>query len=717
MGRRRLYQLLIPMSCAAAALCGCGAGGSSSAGITPPPQVPAFPLTIVAGTTSLLVGNPGYPFNGGSSGFTIAAAGGIMPYKWSWAPATGSTFPPGLSISTTSDGHGAISGIPTANGTYNMVVTVSDAEQPVAKISATYAIQIADPGPLADVSGDLPIGLVGQSYLRGPCAAGNGSGVATCPQGVPLIVSGGIPPFTWTWIAAAGSSLPPGLSIATGTIGASGGASMSPPIIGAIVGGSPTTPGTYDVIVNVTDSEVPAKTVATNRKIQIFQTNPPFVNNPPAPLRATLHQPYSLTFTTGLALQFPYGGSPPFTFSGTGLPAGFTLSSQGVLAGTPMSAGTFTISVAVQDSLGQTLGPQDFPLQVFAHGFSATGGLEQTGLYVESATLLGNGKVLVTEGSDGSFNPAGKAELYDPAAGTFSVTGSMVTPRWDYLASVLVNGKVLIAGGFGGTGFSNQLATAEIYDPGTGTFSPTNGQMTVARNSATATLLNNGEVLIAGGGTPAGLGSTAELYDPGTGTFSATGSMAVARDEHTATLLPNGKVLVAGGAEPLTGQTNVPDAEIYDPATGTFSPAGGMTTPRYSHTATLLANGAVLLVGGSVVSGGGSLATAEIFDPATQLFTATPGNMEAGRTNHSATLLPDGTVLLTGGIGNGTPGQLKVLGTAELYDLVTNTFSPAASMAGVRCQQSATLLQNGDVLVVAGRDAQAAPLSTAELYK
>jgi hypothetical protein len=164
-----------------------------------------------------------------------------------------------------------------------------------------------------------------------------------------------------------------------------------------------------------------------------------------------------------------------------------------------------------------------------------------------TATLLQNGKVLITGGTSlDSSNPTVTAEVYDPATGTFTVTGAMATAREEHTATLLADGKVLIVGGEGPVTGSSELqptATVEVYDPSTGLFSTT-GSMTAARSLHTATLLPSGKVLVAGGGDD---NSTAEVYDPATGYFSITGGMEIGRSGHTATLLPNGSVLVAGG--------------------------------------------------------------------------------------------------------------------------------------------------------------------------
>jgi hypothetical protein len=188
------------------------------------------------------------------------------------------------------------------------------------------------------------------------------------------------------------------------------------------------------------------------------------------------------------------------------------------------------------------------------------------------------------------------AELYDPASGTWTPTGSLAAPRRQHTATLLPSGKVLVAGGGNINNYNASLfASAELYDPATGTWTTT-GSLATARVIHTSTLLSNGKVLIVGGNGPPNYLASAELYDPTTGTWATTtGSLATARYYHTATLLPNGKVLVAGGA---TGQKTFASAELYDPSSGIWTATGSLGTARGGHTATALPNGEVLVTGG-----------------------------------------------------------------------------------------------------------------------
>jgi uncharacterized repeat protein (TIGR01451 family)/CSLREA domain-containing protein len=322
--------------------------------------------------------------------------------------------------------------------------------------------------------------------------------------------------------------------------------------------------------------------------------------------------------------------------------------------------------------------------------FSPTGNMNET-RYGHTATLLVNGKVLI---AGGFGTDIASAEIYDPATGTFSPTGSMVVSR-------LVG-------------------------------SPPLQDSTVGRYFHTATRLADGRVLLVGG-TPGPF--DAEIYDPATGMFSAVGGncrampdgstecgLTAPRQHHTATLLDNGTVLVLGGFAnhfQFSRSGVLPDAEIFDPSNGTFHAIANMTTPRMSHTATRLSNGTVLVAGGENDGGisgtAGILGTAETYDPATSSFSAGQP-MQMARRLFTATLLSNGQVLVAGGVVCASGQSCNVLYTAsaELYDPVSGAFSPTGSMTLARSEHTATLLANGSVLVTGGDNF--GPHATAELF-
>jgi Tol biopolymer transport system component len=345
--------------------------------------------------------------------------------------------------------------------------------------------------------------------------------------------------------------------------------------------------------------------------------------------------------------------------------------------------------------------------------WTVTGRMTEDRLAGLTATLLRDGKVLVAGGQRGWTPSAGdgtfaSAELYDPATGRWTATGSMTTPRMGHTATLLSDGRVLVAGGEHyavGSTAGGTLASAELYDPATGTWTAT-GSMTTPRSGHTAVLLPNGQVLVVGGGT------TAELYDPGTGRWTATGSMATARGWYTATLLNDGKVLVAGGSGGSIGTPagTLASAELYDPGTGTWVATGSMGTPRAFHTATLLPDGRVLIAAGaSVLRWGGDtlLASAELYDPSTGTWTAT-ASMVAPRQWHMATLLPDGRVLVAGGEGGARRNEWQP--TAELFDPGDPAPSsrPAAVVAYIKyIYRTSQMAQTGRVWIV-GTDGRGA---------
>jgi N-acetylneuraminic acid mutarotase/PKD repeat protein len=355
------------------------------------------------------------------------------------------------------------------------------------------------------------------------------------------------------------------------------------------------------------------------------------------------------------------------------------------------------------------------PITVFASGTWTTVG-SMAGTRAEgAATVLPNGKVLVAGGENDDSNSRTLipfSELYDPSTQTWSQSGNLNVPREFYPKNSLVllaNGKALLPGG---TDLGdNAYSTAELYDYTTGTWSNT-GSLNQARRMHVTVLLSDGRVLVAGGvdGPQGSNLASAELYDPSTGTWSNTGSLNTARQEGVGILLPNGKVLITGGD---AGSCSCPtsSAELYDPSTGTWSNAASMPyTSSLAHSLTLLQNGKVLLAGGRNLNG--FLATAAIYDPATDTWTSTPSMLES-RGDHSAALLQDGKVIVVAGANNG-----GTLNTTEIYDPVANSWSMGSSLQQARAYHVMVTLPD-NTLLASGGNQQFSPLTalaSAELY-
>jgi C-terminal processing protease CtpA/Prc/N-acetylneuraminic acid mutarotase len=337
-----------------------------------------------------------------------------------------------------------------------------------------------------------------------------------------------------------------------------------------------------------------------------------------------------------------------------------------------------------------------------------------------TVTLLPDGTVLVTGGTN-NLTAFATVERYNPATDTWTSAAPMVAARTNHTATLLDNGKVLVVGGYPGpVGDQPPLASAELYDPATNSWSIA-GALATARHAHTATRLPSGKVLVVGGRGASGDRidplASAELYDPATNAWTSAGALALARTYYSATLLPSGKVLVAGGYQ--GGIYSTAAAELYDPATNTWTGTGAMATARDHFTATLLANGRVFVAGGSTGTRD-PLASAELYDPSSGTWIKAR-DMATARGYHMATALPNGKVLLAGGYRGGFPviggaaDTATALASAVLYDPLTNAWASAGDMAAARASFRATLLPSGKVLVVGGtlgRDT----LATAELY-
>ena len=425
-----------------------------------------------------------------------------------------------------------------------------------------------------------------------------------------------------------------------------------------------------------------------------------------APLTITAASPPA--GTTGAAfLGYSFqasGGTPPFSWNESGpLPPGLMLSASGQLSGMPATAGTYPVSVTVTDSsYPPVTATAAVTLTVNGLSFTVLSASMTAPRSGHTATLLTSGKVLITGGANGVADAS--AELYDPATATFTATGSMTEARIGHTATLLNDSarSVLIVG----------LMTAELYNPATGTFTAT-GSMHYARNSPTATLLSNtgpnaGKVLIVGGDA-----AVAELYDPGIGTFTDTGSTTIVRSGHTATLLTAGplagQVLIAGGSD--AGGNASASAELYNPATGMFTTTGDMTGARTGHTATALGtqdgaqNGDVLIIG--------TEGTADLYDPSKGTFARIGSLLMQPSYAHTANLRNDGTVLAAGGYGfpRCEPGswcpcaRVSVSGTAAaLFAPESDGFTATGSLGTGRDSHTATVLADGTVLIVGGTE-------------
>ena len=310
-----------------------------------------------------------------------------------------------------------------------------------------------------------------------------------------------------------------------------------------------------------------------------------------------------------------------------------------------------------------------------------------------TATGWQSGRVLVAGGYNSTSGLLNQAEIYDSMAGTWSIRGHMINPRRGHTATMLQGeGKVLFAGGQGNT--ISTSASAEIYH--LSSFSPT-GFMKYDRIGHTATILPNWKVLVTGGGDVAGNSrASAEIYDPETGTWTLTGSMKYDRIGHTAILLINGKVLVAGGRD--TAGNSRASAELYDPETGTWTQTGSLNFGRTLFTATVLNDGIVLVAGGADLATLDARASAELYDPATGKWTQT-GSLNQKRLMHTASRI-NGKVLVAGGSFTGIqqylvgqPSRIEThVASAEIYDPVTRQWTQTGSLNYERSGHTATTI-------------------------
>src|ERR1700693_134033 len=459
-----------------------------------------------------------------------------------------------------------------------------------------------------------------------------------------------------------------------------GGGVVTPPPGGG--GNGPTAP---DVVVSISPS--PA-TVAVNESVTFVAT----VTLNGTTAKATDQRLY-WWISTPIGSSIPFGPSTTYTYTAASTPTTRTLTGQSYLNitdsataaitvgnknGGVTSPGSLTIprightATLLQDGTVLIVGEYNTPISpVFLSSgelynyttkqFSANSSSVVYGRAFHSATLLPGGKVLIAKGrgamtTDGVLN---SNYAYNPLTQQFDGAGYPNPRRANHTSTLLPNGNVLLAGGTDG---NSPLTSAESYN--IFTFQSSSSYMFSPRMDHTATLLKDGTVLVTGGNNGTNNLASFEIFNPTNSLFTTSSQiMATTRAGHTATLLPDGSVLIAGGIVESKGFATT-SAEIY--SLGKFTSTGRMSTPIAFHTATALSDGSVLIAGGGgvLISGSPAFVTsvAEIYSPAAKAFLPTSGLMNNARVNHTATLLPTGEVLISGGF-DGT----DALSSAEIY--------------------------------------------------
>jgi hypothetical protein len=458
---------------------------------------------------------------------------------------------------------------------------------------------------------------------------------------------------------------------------------------------------------------IPAAAIATAGTAAVTVTNPSPGGGTSDPLTFTITATNPTPTITTISPTSAAAGGAAFTLTvnGTNFVASSVVDFAGVAgtitavsatqltvaipAATIATAGTAAVTVTNPAPGGGTSNAVNFFISAPGPAWVSTGTMSFQ-RFGHTATLLVDGQVLV---AGGAWNGAAPCEIYNPSTHGWTTTGTMNTSaRALHTATLLQNGKVLVAGGSDQFPGFSATATAELFDPSTGAWTST-APMTEARAYHKATMLPDGRVLVSGGIAD----QTAEIYDPTTETWARTPNMQYMRSSHASTLLPNGRVLVAQG-----GYSTV--AEEYDPTTGAWNGAGTVPTVGSPSdlTATLLLDGTVLTAGGCYgyqadFCLGTIYPDADLFTPTTLVWAGAKAFMSTARTQHTATLLGDGRVLVAGSQEAGVIFSDNFqLNSAELYDPATSSWSAAPSMIVGRSRHTATLLNDKTVLVVGG---------------
>jgi len=346
--------------------------------------------------------------------------------------------------------------------------------------------------------------------------------------------------------------------------------------------------------------------------------------------------------------------------------------------------------------------------------------------FIHRAALLDDDRVLLTGGAYAIWRITNTVDVFDPTNNSISPAAAMSVKRWSHTATTLPDGRVLVAGGRTGIStnpaspfFGVVLDTAELYDPVTDSWSPT-GSLNVARRSHSQTLLQDGRVLLCGGGDSVSTSSqmpigSCETYDAATGTFTVVGNMTTPRSSHSVNLLDDGTVLIAGGSNGAGTSAPTTSAEIFDPAGNSFTAVGSMNFPHLAQNGAKMRDGRVVLPA-SYYGSGDIRDESEIYDPVTQTFTVSD-DLFKQRIDIGGQPLLDGTVLVAGGVATGAFGAI-FHSSSEVYDPATDKWNFSGIMADGRDEFSGALLNDGRVLVAGGftRDPGSRLLDSVEIY-